>query len=527
LDVSNLFPGASTNFYLIKGGFVQPTLKIPSIIKDLNLNDNILFFPLLWVSNVPGVIFNITVTSSDTSVLPDPIVYPYDYGLVPTIPIRIHVVFECTGLASSVPSSVSVNITLMNNETGEYYCPIFFNFGKDCSFKTMISQEMREEFLMIEYYNETSIPDYVGCNITNGTENVTVKPLILVPLLSSLVPSFVILICVMVMVLVGWGVLYRRLKKRQRERILELEAVGIAYQEGRARWSPSDREPHQREFPVNKLKIKRELGQGAFGKVYEGEAEGIKEEGVVTPVAVKQLHLPEASDDFFREVAFMSELNHPNVIRLLGVCSLNEPFAMIVEYMDLGDLCSFLRDAALLRNDDNSDDDILQPSEMTAIAMQIARGMEYIASVSLVHRDLATRNCLVSTGLIVKIGDFGMSRSLYYTDYYKVSGSTLLPIRWMAPESISYGEFSEASDVYSFGVLLWEIFNYGEQPYAGHSNDEVLQMIMRGRHLEIDNHCPLRQVMIDCWQRKIRNRPTFSELCRHLSTIIHDMTTHN
>nr|KAF6397468.1 neurotrophic receptor tyrosine kinase 1 [Rousettus aegyptiacus] len=213
-------------------------------------------------------------------------------------------------------------------------------------------------------------------------------------------------------------------------------------------------------------------------------------------VAVKALK--EASEsarqDFQREAELLTVLRHQHIVRFFGVCTEGRPLLMVFEYMRHGDLNRFLRshgpDAKLLAGGEDVAPGPLSLGQLLAVASQVAAGMVYLAGLHFVHRDLATRNCLVGQGLVVKIGDFGMSRDIYSTDYYRVGGRTMLPIRWMPPESILYRKFTTESDVWSFGVLLWEIFAYGKQPWYQLSNAEAIECITQGRELERPRACP-------------------------------------
>ncbi|XP_019935201.1 NT-3 growth factor receptor isoform X3 [Paralichthys olivaceus] len=288
--------------------------------------------------------------------------------------------------------------------------------------------------------------------------------------------------------------------------------------------------------------LKRELGEGAFGKVFLAECYNLSPTKDKMLVAVKTLKDPNLSarKDFQREAELLTNLQHDHIVKFYGVCVDGDPLIMVFEYMKHGDLNKFLRahgpDAMILVDGQPlQSNGELGLSQMLHIATQIASGMVYLASQHFVHRDLATRNCLVGNGLLVKIGDFGMSRDIYSSDYYRthhkasfppvplttakryfqeVGGHTMLPIRWMPPESIMYRKFSTESDVWSFGVILWEIFTYGKQPWFQLGNNEVIECITQGRVLERARNCPkeVYDIMLGCWQREPQQRLNIKDI---------------
>uniref|UniRef100_A0A8C8SZ39 Discoidin domain-containing receptor 2 n=1 Tax=Pelusios castaneus TaxID=367368 RepID=A0A8C8SZ39_9SAUR len=286
------------------------------------------------------------------------------------------------------------------------------------------------------------------------------------------------------------------------------------------------------EFPRQQLRLKEKLGEGQFGEVHLCEADGLLEFLGLTSmeltsqpvlVAVKMLRSDvnkTARNDFLKEIKIMSRLKDPNIIRLLGVCVRDDPLCMITEYMENGDLNQFLSQREICSKFAISNNiPCVSYSNLLFMATQIASGMKYLASLNFVHRDLATRNCLVGNSYTIKIADFGMSRNLYSGDYYRIQGRAVLPIRWMAWESILLGKFTTASDVWAFGVTLWEMFTLcKEQPYSHLSDEQVIENTgeffrSQGRQIYLSQTplCPnsVFDLMLRCWSRDIKDRPTF------------------
>ena len=276
------------------------------------------------------------------------------------------------------------------------------------------------------------------------------------------------------------------------------------------------------------------LGSGNFGKVILAKTVGLScqdlkmsastDTNVMIQVAVKMLKSnvnSSTKNQFEKEYRFMSRLNHPNVVRLLGICVTDMPFIMM-EYMENGDLNQFLQGySAIVSGDSPRYGEITKPA-LIHISTQIADAMKYLASKNFVHRDLATRNCLVGEHFHVKISDFGMSRSLYESHYYIIQGHAILPIRWMATECF-YGKFSAKTDVWAFGATVWEIFNLSKyEPYYEMGDQELVQDACKGytRKLLIrPRDCPpeVYYIMITCWAHEPADRATFEQLYQGLS----------
>lgn len=189
------------------------------------------------------------------------------------------------------------------------------------------------------------------------------------------------------------------------------------------------------EYSMSLIQFIKELGEGAFGKVYRGELIMGNGGPLVVPIAIKTLKENSSlktKTDFKREADLMAELQHPNIVCLLGVCFNEEPMCMLFEYMRKGDLHEYLvthGPNSPLSETTADPSEILDIADCLHIATQIAAGMEYLSNHHYVHRDLAARNCLVGEHLTVKISDFGLSRDIYSSDYYRVQSKSLLPVR--------------------------------------------------------------------------------------------------
>ncbi|KAL6421509.1 hypothetical protein ACFW04_014280 [Cataglyphis niger] len=278
------------------------------------------------------------------------------------------------------------------------------------------------------------------------------------------------------------------------------------------------------QIPRDNITLIKPLGQGAFGEVFQGVYKYRR--GEEHPVAVKtlpSLSTTQAEADFMMEALIMSKFNHPNIVHFIGVSFDKHPRYIVLELLAGGDLKNFLREERPRPDRPTS----LTMLDLIMCGYDVANGCKYMEEARFIHRDIAARNCLLTTkapGRTVKIADFGMARDIYRSDYYRKGGKAMLPIKWMPPESFLDGIFTTKTDVWAFGVLLWEIMSFGYMPYTGCANREVMSMVTSGGRLEKPAGCPdpIYGIMTRCWHPQPDDRPSFSTIAERIGYCLQD-----
>ncbi|KAM4640953.1 tyrosine-protein kinase receptor UFO isoform 2-T2 [Discoglossus pictus] len=277
----------------------------------------------------------------------------------------------------------------------------------------------------------------------------------------------------------------------------------------------------------HKLALGKTLGEGEFGSVMEGQ---LNQDDYILKVAVKTMKIAICTrtemEDFLSEAVCMKEFDHPNVMRLIGVClqnTENEGYpspVVILPFMKHGDLHSFLLYSRL------GDTPLFLPTQtLVKFMADIASGMEYLSSKNFIHRDLAARNCMLNENMNVCVADFGLSKKIYNGDYYRQGRIAKMPVKWIAIESLADRVYTTKSDVWSFGVTMWEIATRGQTPYPGVENSEIYDYLRQGNRLKQPPDCldGLYELMSSCWQLNSKDRPSFETLYGELEKTLKNL----
>ncbi|KAL9875185.1 focal adhesion kinase 1 isoform X4 [Glossina fuscipes] len=280
------------------------------------------------------------------------------------------------------------------------------------------------------------------------------------------------------------------------------------------------------ELDRSEIVLKSTIGVGQFGDVYVGTYHtkikgGSREtqtdekitESAAIQVAVKTCKTnddPEKMERFLEEAYVMQKFDHPHIIRLIGICS-ESPVWIVMELAEYGELRAYLKSNA----------EKLCKEILLLYCYQLSTALSYLESKKFVHRDIAARNVLVRSPTCIKLADFGLSRWVSEQSYYH-SSMCMLPIKWMAPESINFRRFTVASDVWMFGVCTWEILMLGVKPFQGIKNSDVIAKLENGERLPFPNNCPPRlySLLSQCWAYEPSKRPNFKRIKETLYEIL-------
>ncbi|XP_025094561.1 LOW QUALITY PROTEIN: mitogen-activated protein kinase kinase kinase 20-like [Pomacea canaliculata] len=246
------------------------------------------------------------------------------------------------------------------------------------------------------------------------------------------------------------------------------------------------------EIELEDLIFYERCGGGTFGSVYRALW---RSQNMI--VAVKNILVLE------KEAQVLSVLSHKNIIRFFGAVIQDPSFCLVTEYASNGSLYAFLR------NPNNE----LDFKRIVKWAEDIARGIHYLhseAPVKVIHRDLKSKNVVISEDWICKLCDFGASRFIGSTTKMSLAGT----FPWMAPEVIQSMPVSESCDTWSYGVVLWELLTK-EVPFNGIEGIQVAWLVVeKGERLMIPSECPplFARLMRQCWELEPKKRPSLKQI---------------
>uniref|UniRef100_A0A914Z5H0 Tyrosine-protein kinase n=1 Tax=Panagrolaimus superbus TaxID=310955 RepID=A0A914Z5H0_9BILA len=264
------------------------------------------------------------------------------------------------------------------------------------------------------------------------------------------------------------------------------------------------------ELRHSDIELTKRLGAGVYGEVYRGK---MKRRNHMMDIAVKTARTTvvtkEGIKEMMREARMMRNYIHPNVVRIYGVALDEDPIMIVMELVRGGSLQEHLR---------SNSAKITDTERLNSMASSASWGLEFLHSRSCIHRDIASRNCLYDRSKNVKISDFGLSRE---GETFKMTTTQRVPIKWIAPETLTTFTFSKATDVYSFGVLIWEIYNNGIEPFEGKKTSEIKAMVLNGERLEFPSTTPpeIKEMVTQHMWNKAEERYTMIDIVKRFEQL--------
>ncbi|CAH9092394.1 unnamed protein product [Cuscuta europaea] len=272
-------------------------------------------------------------------------------------------------------------------------------------------------------------------------------------------------------------------------------------EEGRQQWSAD----------MSELYIGNKFASGRHSRIYRGVYKQ-------RDVAIKLISQPEEDEDlasyletqFSSEVALLLRLKHPNIITFVAACKKPPVFCIITEYVPGGSLRKYL----------HQQEPYSVPLKLVLkLALDIARGMQYLHALGILHRDLKSENLLLDENMCVKVADFGISCLESQCGSAKGFTGTY---RWMAPEMIKEKHHTRKVDVYSFGIVLWELLT-ALTPFDNMTPEQAaFAVCQKNARPPLPSDCPkaFQNLVNRCWASNPHKRPHFQEIVTILESYV-------
>ncbi|KAI9578753.1 hypothetical protein GQX74_009327 [Glossina fuscipes] len=461
--------------------------------------------------------YSINVLTSDQTVLPRPSLNISQIGEIPTSVQTFSIGMKCSGVrAAEVDVTISIEVILnraLNNVTH-----LVFRRKKIC----LLAEEEQESNLDDPLLLETLVPPPTGL-ITLAVGSVLAFALVLILLVAAY--------CV------------RGSAKRQNhgqpmrtssfQRLntnppcqsasyITPSVIAPIHNSLPRKLEPQQPEElHRRisELTVERCRVRLSnlLQEGTFGRVYRGtynENQEVLVKTVAQHASQMQVSL------LLQEGMSLYGASHPGILSVLGVSIEDHttPFVLYPAANNARNLKMFLLDPSCART--------ITTIQIVQMCTHLSTALSHLHSHGVVHKDIATRNCVIDDQLRVKLSDSSLSRDLFPGDYNCLGDSENRPVKWMSLEALQQKQFSEASDSWSFGVLMWELCTSAKTPYAEVDPFEMEHYLRDGYRLAQPFNCPdeLFTIMAYCWALLPNERPTFLQLHGCLSEFYAQIT---
>lgn len=298
--------------------------------------------------------------------------------------------------------------------------------------------------------------------------------------------------------------LYGDVDTMERRRFDSLESWSMILEsENVETWEASKEDQEEWTADLSQLFIGNKFASGAHSRIYRGiyKQRAVAVKMVRIPIHKEETRL-KLEQQFKSEVALLSRLYHPNIVQFIAACKKPPVYCIITEYMSQGTLRMYLN---------KKEPYSLSAETILRLALDISRGMEYLHSQAVIHRDLKSSNLLLNDEMRVKVADFGTS--CLETQCHEAKGN-MGTYRWMAPEMIKEKPYTRKVDVYSFGIVLWELTT-ALLPFQGMTPVQAAFAVAeKNERPPLPASCEpaLAQLIKRCWAANPWKRPDFSEI---------------